>query len=723
MPARSLGSRRLRFGGFHLNLETGELERKGRHQRLQGQPLEILKRLLETPGELVSREELKKRVWNGDTFVDFDQGLNNSIQKLREVLGDSASSPRFIETIPKRGYRFIGPGPEVAENLAPVLQLHVAEKLAPTRDNKSLPRRVAIATVLLVAGVVGWYVGLSSKRNHHPLEHRLTSSPSDTPITSAAISPDGKLLAWADKTGSYFRQVDTGEVVPISWPGPSVFTPDSWFPDSIHLLGQTSLSSKPDSALWKMSILGGSPEKVMDDAYGAAVSPDGAKIAFLRNNPIAVDAETEIWIAEPNQIHERKILQAGKGEVLTSLSWSPTGRRVAYYRRRFAPVSEFVSLETVDVITGQTGVVRVDHAMGLGLGWTSDGRILFSQSPREPPSLQPSDLWSIRVDSNTGIPRGEPILASQGRGAICNVSVTRDGKIVSLLRDTSAPQVFVGDLNLKTETLRELRRLTNDDNVNVPFSWTPDSKSVLFMSARNLGLNIFRQALNENVAELLVGGSDRSFGPRLSPDGSEFYYLVLPKDGNPVAPVSLMRKSFAGGPPLLMLQEPGIPDVQCARSPSNVCVFIKLESEGGTWYALDPTTKAKGKALLHLPGTHYNYGLSPDGLQIALVDSQRQGTIQFVLLSTGAIREVTVKGTDPLATLSTVDWLPSGKGLVVSTEQRASKVSSLLHIKMNGESHVLMNGDIGWAVPSPDGRHLAVVQTAGESNVWILDDF
>jgi DNA-binding winged helix-turn-helix (wHTH) protein len=98
-----------RFGVFELDLSAGELRKNGRKLRLQEQPFQILALLLERAGDVVTREELRQKLWPADTFVDFDHGLNTAVNKLRELLGDSASSPRFIETLARRGYRFIAP--------------------------------------------------------------------------------------------------------------------------------------------------------------------------------------------------------------------------------------------------------------------------------------------------------------------------------------------------------------------------------------------------------------------------------------------------------------------------------------------------------------------------------------------------------------------------------------------------------------------------------------
>src|SRR3989442_12592872 len=109
MPVQARSPGILRFGVFEVDLRAGELRKQGVRIKLQEQPSHVLTLLLQRPGEVVTREELRAQLWQSDTFVDFDNGLNTSINKLREAVGDSADSPRFIETLPRRGYRFIAP--------------------------------------------------------------------------------------------------------------------------------------------------------------------------------------------------------------------------------------------------------------------------------------------------------------------------------------------------------------------------------------------------------------------------------------------------------------------------------------------------------------------------------------------------------------------------------------------------------------------------------------
>jgi cholera toxin transcriptional activator len=141
MPAfpRSNPGRIVRFGIFELDLAAGELRKNGARLRLQEQPFQVLALLLERAGEVVTREELREKLWPADTFVDFDHSLNTAVNKLRETLGDSASSPRYIETLARRGYRFIAPVQSNVETLG-AGKGNVGTDRAGTGAFESLPR-------------------------------------------------------------------------------------------------------------------------------------------------------------------------------------------------------------------------------------------------------------------------------------------------------------------------------------------------------------------------------------------------------------------------------------------------------------------------------------------------------------------------------------------------------------------------------------------------------
>ena len=165
MEAPSNRRSRLSFGLFEADLSSGELYKSGLRVHLQDKSFRILSMLLERPGEVVTRDEVKKQLWPGGTFVDFDQGLDTALKKLRYALGDSAQSPTFIETIPRRGYRFIAPVASDRESITRIV-------LKPTLGSQlhHWPFRRTLAGLGLVAGVLLLLFGFRAKRDHASLE-------------------------------------------------------------------------------------------------------------------------------------------------------------------------------------------------------------------------------------------------------------------------------------------------------------------------------------------------------------------------------------------------------------------------------------------------------------------------------------------------------------------------------------------------------------------------
>ena len=146
----------VRFGLFEADLDASELRRQGVRVRLQEQPFQVLAMLLQRPGEVVARKELQRRLWPADTFVDFDRGLNRAINKLREALGDSSGSPRFIETVPRRGYRFMAPV-EITEAHVSSARSEGSQARQPLTKPALLAAAGGLVVILLVS--LGWMIG------------------------------------------------------------------------------------------------------------------------------------------------------------------------------------------------------------------------------------------------------------------------------------------------------------------------------------------------------------------------------------------------------------------------------------------------------------------------------------------------------------------------------------------------------------------------------------
>jgi DNA-binding winged helix-turn-helix (wHTH) protein len=158
-----------RFGSFEINLQSGELRKSGMRLRLSGQPFQVLAILVERAGEVVTREELHSKLWLADTFVDFDHGLNNAVARIREVLDDSSDTPRYVETIPRRGYRFIAPLVEVR----PAARLGVSGPSVPATEKRFPSTRLWVvlggaAVLALICISLVLYRGSIAKGTRQP---------------------------------------------------------------------------------------------------------------------------------------------------------------------------------------------------------------------------------------------------------------------------------------------------------------------------------------------------------------------------------------------------------------------------------------------------------------------------------------------------------------------------------------------------------------------------
>src|SRR5437899_6697032 len=193
----------VRFGVFELDLRSGELRKGGRRGHLPEQPLQVLALLLEHPGELVTRDELHQRLWAADTYVDFERGLNAAVKRLRDALGDSADTPQFIETLHRRGYRFIAPIEPRASSVARTVELPSAREPL-TYGRRLLTTVFGSAAVIALAtgGYLLYRSGQSGLPTHARPLSRLTFDPGLQ--TQPTWSPDGRFIAYiSDRSGNF----------------------------------------------------------------------------------------------------------------------------------------------------------------------------------------------------------------------------------------------------------------------------------------------------------------------------------------------------------------------------------------------------------------------------------------------------------------------------------------------------------------------------------------
>jgi Tol biopolymer transport system component len=539
------------------------------------------------------------------------------------------------------------------------------------------------------------------------------------------------------------KQIATGENHALALPKGIGGHPVAWYPDGNHFLLQWFASAEEDPNLWVLSAFGGNARKVIDNGWGAAVSPDGSRIAFIRNATgrsgicrVKLDCRyalgREIWSARSDGAEPQRLVEAKAEDRFGPVAWSPDGQQIAYMKLHTMPdLSEF-DVEMRDLRSGRSVILQSEPAFNADaemlawqpmVSWTRDGRVIFARHEALPDE-DDSNAWAIRVDENALKPIAERVRLTGGPGAISSFSMTADGRRLAFIKNTLQPQVYVGDLDPKARVLRNNRRLTLNQRGSAPSAWTPDNRSIIFDSNRNGRSEVFKQAVDQPTPELLASDPGRhSFGARLSPDGSEILYLSHLVNRWP-SPFQLLRAPLAGGPPRRLLERTGFDDLYCSRAPATVCVFGEPDDTGHEIiFTLDPAT-ATTREFIRITDLQFpDWALAPDGSLLAVfAPDPHVGRIRLFSMKDGSSHDLMVKGWSGLVSM---DWAGDSRSLFSSAMQ-ADGTIFLLDIDLRGNAHSLLeqkNGQMCWAIPSYDGKHLASMLMTGESNAWMLEDF
>lgn len=715
-----------RFGVFELDLRAGELRRHGHKIKLQEQPFQVLSQLLEKPGEVITREELRNRLWPADTFVDFDHSLNAAIRRLRDALGDSADNPTFVETVARRGYRFLAPvspgavnGNGIQAAIAAPAALPVSRRSRRSWILASLP--IVILVSLSIVSALFFFMPHSAAP---PRISRLTANPVDDPVRAAAISRDGRYLAFSDETGFFLRQIETGETHSVSLPEGLAATSISWFPDSVHMIVALS-GDHSDCSLWHISTLGGQPRKLVDDGRFPEVSPDGQRLAYVAGKAL----RQRIWLAAADGTDARQLV-GDDGDMFGGVAWSPNGQQLAYTTAKFAygrGVRAVVDVMDVHDRTSPGLTVRPSTVLSLvglegPIAWAPDGRLIYSVAEGRPRQMD-CNLFCSRIDRQNRV-EGPPVRLTNDQGSVVSVSVSGDSKRIIYTKGIPEPDVYIGTLD-DSGALSEPQRLTLDDREDLPFDWTPDGKQVIFISDRTGTFSIYKQALGQVVPDMLVGGSQSFSEPRLSPDGTQLLYVVYPNGEDPNYEVPLMRVPLAGGPPHEVARANWINNHQCARAPAAVCVYSVAGDKQVTFYTFDPF-KGTGVKVFELKdelSQLYNWALSPDGSMLALArgkfGEEERGQIRIFFLNGAPEKQINLNGS---VNLASVDWAADSKSLWAPTTDE--KENELLRIDLHGNARSVWHPKkvkVAWAIPSRDGKKLALHVNSTSANIWMLE--
>jgi Tol biopolymer transport system component/DNA-binding winged helix-turn-helix (wHTH) protein len=499
----------VRFGVFELDLRSGELRKSGVRLNLPEQPLQILTALLEKPGALVTRDELRRRLWAHDTFVDFEHGLNAAVKRLRDVLGDSADTPRFVETVPKRGYRFVAP----VEGTEPPVS---------TRTSSAIPRPhqrwwwTAAATGLaIIAGLSVW--SLRSNRADPAL--RLVQL---TAMTGHAMwptfSPDGRQVAFAWQPGGegennfdiYVKLVGLADVHRLTT-DPANDSNPSWSPDGRQI---AFVRQRPEGgAIYLVSPLGGGERRLSDSRAqegSIAWSPDGRYVAATGGEQSGGGPSWRgIYLISVDRGEAR--LVTPPGVTCHTPAFSPDGRRLAYVACTTTCALDAVDLDGEFTPTAPPRTLKAHVSEWIwGIAWGHDGRSLVYGAL----DAGVESLWRLRMDVGTSSERIEIAGTNASWPAIAP-----SGEHLAFSRN------LVADVPYRFEPGQPLRPLLASSLFEGQLDFSPDGRQIAYCGRSGEALEVWIAGADGATPRQLTHGPGRwQCSPHWSPDGRQIAF-------------------------------------------------------------------------------------------------------------------------------------------------------------------------------------------------------
>jgi Tol biopolymer transport system component/DNA-binding winged helix-turn-helix (wHTH) protein len=662
----------VRFGVFEIDLQAGELRKEGRKVKVQEQPFRVLSLLLQRPGQVVTRDELREQLWPADTFVDFDHGLNSAVARLREALGDSADKPRFIETIAKRGYRFIA----LLDAIKPPVATSSAEAdgRPDNRSDRWNLTRLRLLASLGLAVVCVSVVALVYPKAPAALQDKIEV----VPLTglhgfqgTPAFSPDGTLVAFrqsdgVSKAGIYAAAAGGEKTVQLtSDMGDCCPT---WSPDS----RQIAFSRYSDGAISILTVpvLGGREHRLYhgQESMGGGLSwsPDGNYVAYVAS-PSGDRTRSSISFLSLADYSTHEITSPPPGYLDRSPMFSPDGKQLAFIRSTIAGVSN--DIYVMPTSGGNPKRLTFDRRPIMGSpAWTADSREIVFSSDRGVaiglwrvsasgcvpvpvagpvgeavwPSIPTngkhtlvyeqgvfkSNIWRLDLRNPTHHDRA-PIPIVSEKGAKMRPDLSPDGKKVAF----ESNRLGFWDLWICEVEKGDCSQITSLHGTAGRARWSPDGRYIAFEFHPNEHSEIYVVEVAGGVPHLMptVPGAD-NLSPSWSRDGKWLYFAS--KIGTEA--FQIWKTPVHGGAPVQLTQHGGISAVESTDGRS--LYYSKFE-EGGVWrMAVEGREETK---VLDFSGDDWpDWALGPEGIYFLKYSELSHPTIQFLSFATGKTHSI-----------------------------------------------------------------------------------
>ena len=675
-----------RFQDFQVNLETGELWRAGIRLKVQDQPFKVLAALLQRPGEIVTREELRQLIWPEKSFGDFDHAINLAIGKLRATLGDSADVPHLIETLPRRGYRFLAP---------------VEGQTAPSPP-KERPPRVTGRRLWLVLGAAA-FILLSAVTLLRVLP-RLAEHPSAAvevvPLVSMpgnqdmpAVSPDGRQVAFrysaAPHPGIYTALV--GGDKPLQLTDNDADSSPTWSPDSQQIAFARYRDSENQTSLYVIPSLGGSERRLYTVSFpvwphcnSLDWSPDGKSLIFSES--VDNGAKARLVLLSLSDLTARPLTSPRNQEFDCEPTFSPDGATVVFVR---GPMGGFLGdLFVLKIAGGQIFRLTSRHSGG-DPAWTQDGsEIVFSSQVKGSQSLwrisasggvpkrvvgaggnafypsisrrgnqlaywlwkQWDTIWKLDLKDERH-PLGPPVRFLSGRGVIWRPSFSPDGKKLVFESD----RMGYHELWTCNSDGSGCSQLTAMNGVSGTPRWSPDGRYISFESLVQDYYEVYVVEVPDGTAHVLTTFPQVNNGaPNWSRDGQWIYFY----SGRDQGTYQLWKAPFKGGSPVRVTTNGGVYGIESVDR--RFLYYFKF-GEQGLWQK--PLDGGEESRLPINACYWFDWDVARGGIYFVNLDFPPNGRIEF--FDFASRQSTTLLTLDkPVSSFGGLALSPDGKSLI-----------------------------------------------------------
>lgn len=709
----SLKTNNFEFGEFLLDAKEKILLRDGKPLSITPKTFQLLLALIENHGHLVEKNDLMKAVW-GDSFVE-DGNLAFTIRLLRKALGDESHNPRFVETVPRRGYRFIAPVKEISAGEES--NQNAARKTfdSPGNDFKadaSTKRRrvflpvAAVGVLLVVAIAVGSWFGKSENPGAPVLAAPFASEKLSTngKVAHAVVSLDGKNVVYTNGTGSgkesvWLRQLETSNNIEIIPPSNDIYGGLALSSDGNFLyFNRRPKGAEGQGDIYRVSIFGGAPFKIASETQGwMSLSPDDAKISFVRC--FYRDEEfCSLWIADAsNGAGERKIAARPRPFRIGDNKISPDGKSIAFAVGQSENAANEFGLATVDLESGTESEPTAQKFFNIKyLAWLPDKSGWLVSAARIP--NKNFRIWQVFADG------GEAQPLTKDSETYSALSLDRAAtKIVSTqVKQDFRLQLFQTENPLIERVLADATRV----------AFAPDGK-IFFSSSMSGNEEIWSVGADGGGQKQLTNDAADETAPTVAPDNRSIFFA-----SNRTGEIHVWRMSADGSNQTQITKRDG--GFPIFASPDGRWVYYHHGISRTLWRV----ATGGGEEQSVIDKAKYRFAISPDGSQVAFAEKQNAGKVITIASLADGQTIKTVKLADPKLKTLEIAWLPDGKNFLLVLADGEYENNALWIQPFDGAppQKIARLGDetVNSLALAPDGKSFAVVQGGWQHDAVLL---